>query len=475
MSKFNTPTVSRSTKTTNLAGGEAFQQSPKFEFACLLLTSFLKDQFYRSEAETVTRLRSLLAGSDPRFAAKTAIYARHEFGMRSITHFVAAELARTVKGERWTAAFFDRVVRRADDVTEILACYLAQHKKPVPNALKRGLGRALGRFDEYTLAKYRQSGASLSLVDAVNLLHPKHTEALGKLVNGTLPVAETWETKLTRAGQIEGGEEAVADAKTAQWEALVRERKLGYMALVRNLRNILTAAPAVIPEVCIQLRNADAIKRSLMFPHRFLMALEIVRGISGAESHAVMEALHDAVELSLSNVPRFDGRTLVVLDSSGSMSGKPAEIGSLFAATLLKANGANADFMLFSDDASYVNVSSRDSLMTIAKSIPFISGGTNFHSIFARAARGYDRVVILSDMQGWVGGYAPTSTFAQFVARTNKRPKIYSFDLQGYGTLQFPEQDVFCLAGFSDKVFDIMALLEQDRNALLAKIENIEL
>jgi len=81
----------------------------------------------------------------------------------------------------------------------------------------------------------------------------------------------------------------------------------------------------------------------------------------------------------------------------------------------------------------------------------------------------------LSDMQGWVDYDVPTETFNEYKQRTGANPYIYSFDLQGYGTLQFPEQNVFAIAGFSEKIFDVMKLLEQDKNALINKIEEIEL
>ncbi len=203
MMKFNTQLKQKlQRKTRNLAGGQAFGESQKLELVSILLTSFLEDKFYRSGDATVKRLRDLIRQiADKQFVAKAALYARNDAGMRSVSHLVAGDLARQVKGAEWTKRFFDRVARRPDDVLEVLACYMALHGKPLPNSLKKGLGRALARFDAYQLAKYRRGGAEIKLVDAVNLVHPPHSEALGALVNGTLAPAETWETKLTQAGQ----------------------------------------------------------------------------------------------------------------------------------------------------------------------------------------------------------------------------------------------------------------------------------
>lgn len=144
MSRFNSravPLAQRPGDTINFAGGEAFQQDAKLELASMLLTSFVTDQYYRSGDDTLTRLRALLAQVDPMFAAKAAIYARQQFGMRSITHVTAAELTHRVKGEPWTKDFVAESVRRVDDMTEILAYYLATYGKPIPNSLKKGCER----------------------------------------------------------------------------------------------------------------------------------------------------------------------------------------------------------------------------------------------------------------------------------------------------------------------------------------------
>src|SRR5438067_4341830 len=143
--------------TINYAGGRAFTQSPKEELVSILLTATPGDQFYRGGDAATLRVRELVAGSESKtFVAKAAIYARTKAGMRSVSHLVAAEIAHCVKGTLWTKRFYDRVVHRPDDVLEILACYLAIHGRPIPNALKKGLGSALARFDDYQVAKYRR-------------------------------------------------------------------------------------------------------------------------------------------------------------------------------------------------------------------------------------------------------------------------------------------------------------------------------
>ena len=165
----------------------------------------------------------------------------------------------------------------------------------------------------------------------------------------------------------------------------------------------------------------------------------------------------------------------MVVDASGSMQGKPIEIASLFASVLYKAT--DADLLLFSEDAKYINPNPADSTMTIANAIKQSAqgGGTNFHAIFEEANKKYDRVVILSDMQGWMGHYTPKVQADAYKAKYSASPFIYSWDLAGHGTMQFPEKNVIALAGFSDKVFDIMGMVETDKNALIKRIEEVVL
>jgi 60 kDa SS-A/Ro ribonucleoprotein len=481
--RFNTKNLMQGALSTNLAGGPAHAASGKLELASLMLTSMFQPQFYRKPDAQLARLRELVVNKvEPAFAARAALYARKEAGMRSVTHVAAAELARYVKGQEWMARFLEKVVHRPDDVLEILAYYLATYGRPIPNSLKKGLGRALAKFDEYQLAKYRKSAAELSLVDAVNLLHPPHTEALRKLVKGTLASAETWETRLTQAGQAAkpGDAEALAALKNEAWAQLVKDRKIGYFALLRNLRNILETAPEVLEDAVALLTDERLIHKSLVLPFRYLTALEALEHPECARLPGVskaMEAISDAVEISLANVPKFPGRTLVALDGSGSMMGRPIKIGALFAAVLAKAGGEGVDVMLFSTGAKYVALNTRDSVLTLAKRLEskVEAAGTDFHVIFKTAHRPYERIIILSDMQAWIGHGTPAKDLAAYRRKHGADPRVFSFDLQGYGTLQFPERNVFALAGFSDKTMDTLATLDKDPGAFLKAIEAVDL
>lgn len=475
MSRFNT--TSTGTKTENLAGGEAYKQSPEMELISILTTSFANDQFYKSANDTFNRLKTLIVDCDKEFVAKAAVYVRTQFGMRSITHVVASELAKHIGDKPWAKNFYCAIVYRPDDMMEILSYHTSNNGK-APNAMKKGFALAFDKFDAYGLAKYRGEGKSFKLVDVVNIVHPvpieKNAEALASLIKGDLRSFDTWETELSNAGQIAENEEGKAELKKSVWIKLIGEKKIKYFALLKNLRNIIEQAPEALEGAIDMLTNEESIKKSLVLPFRFTTAFDEVKKLTdGKNVRGVLMALNKAVDLSLKNVPVFDGETLVVLDVSVSMAGKPAQIGALFSSILIKSN--NADFMTFSDDASYRNINPMDSTITIAESMKFANGGTNFHSIFQTANKKYDRIIILSDMQGWIGQYSPVQEYSNYKKRTGANPFIYSFDLAGYGSMQFPEQNVFCLAGFSDKVFDIMHLMEQDKKAFITKIKEVKL
>jgi hypothetical protein len=483
MSKFNKTMPNAKTLTENLAGGQAYSQSDELALVSLLLTSFVNDLFYRNAQSSLDDLRKLSAKvKDKEFVAKAAIFARDRFGMRSITHALAGELTSQLSGAEWGKNFYDKVVVRVDDMTEIMSYYLAyktsKDSPKFPNALKKGFAKAFDKFDGYQLAKYKGENKEVKLVDLVNIVHPvptmRNKEALESLVRGELKNTQTWESKLSQAGQLAQSEEDLTKLKSDAWSELISTRKLGYFALLKNLRNIISQSPDSISAACEMLVDERMIKNSRVLPFRFTTAYEEISKVgSSKEVRDVLMAINQALDISVCNVPKFDGETLVVMDVSGSMSGRPSEIASLFGAILAKVN--NCDVMTFSTDAKYMSYNPMDSVMTIRNSFRFSGGGTNFRSIFQKANKKYDRVIILSDMQGWMGYTTPASEFSQYKKKFGSNPYVYSWDLAGMGTLQFPEQNVFALAGFSDKVFDIMKLMETDKKALFNEIKSIQL
>lgn len=503
MARFNTAPKSTTVKTQNLAGGDAYKHDARYELVSLLLTSFLKDKFYESANEQLARLQRLVAEADPMFAAKAALYARRDNAMRSVSHVVAGEIFRLptpdaktnrVSGQSWVQRFLDKVVIRPDDATEILSYYEnvaiePSRKKtkangftqPTPKQLIKGLALSLAKFDEYQLAKYKGEGKMIGLIDLLNYTHPEHRAEYEKAIKGTLKSSDTWETKISEAGRVasEGKtEEQVLEEKSANkkeaWNELITSKKISYFALLRNLRNIIEQAPEVLDEALELLVDENRIAKSRVLPFRFITAMEEIGKVGKpAEARKVIKALDVATNIACKSAPRFDGKTLVVLDTSGSMNGQPKLIGSLFAAILAKSN--EADVIVFGSSAEYVNYNPLDSVTTIQNQLNrYGLGGTNHDTplrIIGDTA--YDRMIWLSDEQGWQGNGTPVRLLNDYRQRVGKHTKVYSFDLQGHGTTQFDPNDVHKIAGFSDKALSMIEFLEQDKNAIIREIESI--
>ena len=193
------------------------------------------------------------------------------------------------------------------------------------------------------------------------------------------------------------------------------------------------------------------------------------------------------MDYSIDNIPKFDGKTAVVIDVSGSMcsnlSGKSdvqyVDIARLFGCALFKANPYNTEVFGFDSNVYSYNLSSRTPVIDMINSINANGGSTDLWQVFAAfKAHGklFERVIILSDMQAWdSSGYSQSvqSYFSQWVARLPHVPKVYSVDLAGYGTSQFG--DVSMVSGWSEKIFSIIGILEQDKNALINIIKNYEI
>jgi hypothetical protein len=277
MSRFNTTT--EGLKTQNFAGGQAYKESAQFEFVSMLLASFANSTFYEKADDRFERMETAISSIDPLFAAKAAVYARRTYGMRSITHIAASKLAPSISGKPWAQAFYKSIVFRPDDMTEIVSLFNGK----LPNALKKGFAAAFGEFDEYQLAKYRAGTKKVKLVDVANMVHPvpneKNKVALEKLMKGTLASVDTWEAKLTQAGQKAENETDKANLKKDAWVELIRSRKLGYFALLRNLRNIASQAPEILPEALVMLTDEKLIKKSMVLPFRFITAYEELRSV----------------------------------------------------------------------------------------------------------------------------------------------------------------------------------------------------
>jgi hypothetical protein len=172
----------------------------------------------------------------------------------------------------------------------------------------------------------------------------------------------------------------------------------------------------------------------------------------------------------------------VHLDSNGEVISatprhkRPAVRGAMFVAALVLKN-EDCDVMLFDEDARYLTVSSRSTLFgamreLLAKIRP---KGTNFHAPFQTANRAYDRIILLSDAQGWMGETCPDKSLRDYERRHGVQPHVYSWDLVGSTTSQFPAPRTHALAGISDRVFDLMKALERNPKAMVDAIAAVNI
>jgi len=505
MSKFSTTNKVADVK--NYMGEKAYTRTPKLELINAVLTSFIDNTYYEKAEKRLVRIGELVeqvAKKDPAFVAKLAVFARDEFNMRSSSHVLIGELSRVHRGDNLVGKALQRIAIRPDDLMETLA-YV---DKPIPSQIKRGAARALSAYDEYQLAKYRGEGKKWSLVDVVNLVRPKHTEALAKLINGELRNTETWEAMISAA---KGDREATI----AAWKQLLTTNKLPYMALLRNLRNIASLNDSELVTLASeQIADPNRVRKSRQFPFRFLSAYEALEGAKTSTSSIkfekdlsgvpmLLEAVEKAINVSIENLPLLEGTTAILADNSGSMRGdsrgsalsansnrKTSDIANLFA-TLYWMRADNTYVGLFGDRLLSPKMDRSKGVFENYKAVEHeaanVGPGTEqgIYDFFRKALADktkVDRVFIFSDMQigrnTWYGHEPGTrQTFNQLFKEYkafNPDIKVYSVDLRGYGTTVFSD-GIYEFAGFSDKLFSIVELAEQDKDALVHSIEAIQL
>ena len=476
MSKFNPASTF---KTTNRCGHVAYGMTDKAKLVTQILCSFFdEEQFYGKNTKDMTQTIKRVIADDPQFVSNLAVFARREFNMRSVAHVLTAYLAHEIEGKPYTRQTVKGVSLRGDDVTEIMSFYLSTFGKPIPNSLRKGINDVLQGFDEYTLAKYKGDGKSVKMRDLLCLCRPAPKDdaqsAMWKrCLEGTLEIPMTWETQLSANGN---------NAET--WERLIDSRKVGYMALLRNLANIIKANPANIEKVYQTIENPEAVRKSRQLPFRFLSAYKAIQGMAGSRA---LDALENAVEVSAENLPKISGNTVIAIDVSGSMTSsisaksdvKCAEI-ALMLGYIANKICENAYIFTFDTSIKAFNTSTRAGILNSVINTPVRGGSTNMglpfkymidHDIQA------DRIIILSDNQcncgiSWYNPKPVNALADEYRRKTGNDIWVHAIDLQGYGTQQFHGAKTNIIAGWSEKVFDFIRLAEQGAGTLEKAIAN---
>lgn len=279
-------------------GAVAQKIKPELELKRSVMACMLwEDTFYEDGVSIAERIKTLVGKVDNGAVASMAIEARENMHLRHVPLLLAVELAR--KGGL-KAVVLEEIIQRPDELTEFLALYWENGRCPLSKQVKLGLARAFSKFGEYQLAKYNRDEA-IKLRDVLFLCHAKPKDKnqdrlWKKIIEGTLQPPDTWEVALS------GGE----DKKTA-WTRLLKEGKLGGLALIRNLRNMIKVG---VDEKLVR-DSIENIWATNILPFRFIAAAKYAPQYEDSIEKIMLKCLIEK--------PRFKGHTIVVVDCSGSM------------------------------------------------------------------------------------------------------------------------------------------------------------
>jgi 60 kDa SS-A/Ro ribonucleoprotein len=353
--------------------------------SCMLWES----EFYEDGVSIAGRIRELVPKVDAAKVAALAVEARTNMKLRHVPLLLVREMARHVTHRSLVAETLVSVIQRADELAEFVAIYWADGRAPLSAQVKKGLAAAFTRFDEYALAKYDRAGA-VRLRDVLFLCHAKPVDAAQaalwkRLIAAELATPDTWEVALSTGGS-EGD-------KRAAWTRLLSERKLGALALLRNLRNIKDANV----EEHLVLNALDAMKTDRVLPFRFLAAARYAPQWE--------EVLEQAMFRALADKPRLTGHTVLMVDVSGSMVAPLSR-----RSEMLRTDAAYGLAVLLRELAEKVTIYT---FSTAAKQVPARRGfalrdameasqlhrGTNLGAALDAVTQHYDRIIVITDEQ----------------------------------------------------------------------------
>lgn len=500
MSKFNSGKSASSTKTINHEGEVDYQLSPEMELYTSVVTTALGGKFYESADERIERVRNLVSKVDPEFVARLAVYAREKMHLRSIPLVLCVELAKVHSGDSLVSRTVGRVVQRADEITELLAYYQIANERTdtkklnkLSKQIQKGLEIAFNKFDEYQFAKYNRDG-EISLRDALFIVHPKakdkeQQKLFDAITDNKLETPYTWEVELSNAGKV--GRE-----KKDVWEELIGSGKVGYMALLRNLRNILEAdvSGKSLEAVLKTISDPEKVRKSKQLPVRFLSAYRELSKVSSPKVSAALNDIEEAVLHTAENIKGYDIDTsvLIACDVSGSMFSKISPNSSvmnydigLMLGMLLQNRCRSVITGIFGDSFLVAQMPQKQilgnvtNLQSIEGKVGYSTNGYRVIDDMISSNTKVDKVMMFTDCQMWDSygmGSTMKKSWAKYKSDVNPNAKMYLFDLAGYGNtpLSIHSEGVYCIAGWSDKVFDVLHAIDEGSSAL-QMIKSIDL
>jgi 60 kDa SS-A/Ro ribonucleoprotein len=302
-------TINKIVRALTYQGARGKRFAPEMELKRALMSCLLwEDQFYEDGVAIADRIKALVPRVEPKRVAALAIEAREVMKLRHAPLLVVREMARHEKHRVLVADTLARLIQRPDEMTELLAIYWAdalgpmqqRKRQPVSAQIKKGLARALTKFDAYQLAKYDRDGA-VRIRDVLFLVHAKpkdggQAKLWKQLVDGELASADTWEVSLSSGKD-----------KRETFERLMSEKKLGGLALLRNLRLMQKAQ---VPRKTIA-DAIEAMRTDRILPYRFITAARYAPDFE--------PELESVMLKSIKGYARLAGRTRLLIDVSGSM------------------------------------------------------------------------------------------------------------------------------------------------------------
>lgn len=404
--------------------------------ACMLW----ENEFYESGMTIAGRIRDLVPAVAPEKVAALAVEARTSMKLRHAPLLLVREMARHATHRGLVAETLARVIQRADELSEFLAIYWAEGRKPLSAQVKKGLAAAFTRFDEYSLAKYDRAGA-IRLRDVLFLTHAKpmtSDQALvwRRLIAGELATPDTWEVALSSGGD-----------KRAHWERLLIDHRLGSLALLRNLRNMKDAGAAED----LVIAAIDAMRTDRVLPFRFLAAARHAPQWEEALERAMFRSI-EGREVN-DGVARLPGRTVILVDVSGSMVAPLSR-----RSQMLRTDAAYGLAVLLREIAEKVSIYT---FSNAAKLIPPRRGfalrdameqsqphqGTCLGAALDTVVERYDRIIVITDEQSHDRIAAPRGK-GYVINVASARNGV------GYGPWVH-------IDGFSEAVIDYIRALEQ--------------
>jgi 60 kDa SS-A/Ro ribonucleoprotein len=494
----------------------AYALSAKHQLAQLAATGCLNQTFYADADSQLDAATALAAKVDPMFVAQTAAYARQAGHMKDMPVLLAALLA--ARDVALLGQVFGRVVNNGKTLRAFVQMVRsgALGRKSLGSRPKKLVQQWLLTASEKQLLN-AAVGNTPSLGDVVKMVHPKPAEAwraawfawlIGKSHDEAAlpPITQAFERFKRAAAQGELAEVpdvpfqmlTALELQPAQWAQIARA---GSWQMVRQ--NLNTFARHGVFEIdgmaeviAAKLRDPKAVAQARAFPYQLLAAY---KATGDAVPVIVRDALQDALEASLANVPAFDGRVVVCPDVSGSMSSavtgqrgsatssaRCIDVAALVAAAVLRKN-PRARVLPFEQDVVKLSLNARDSVITNAQALAAIGGGgTNCSAPLAmlnRERAAVDVVILVSDNESWVDATrrGATQTMREWEVLKQRCPqaRLVCIDIQPYATTQAAERrDIMNVGGFSDAVFTMMALFAEGKTGAehwVGEIEKISL